>query len=620
MAMFRQPGIFPDTPSAAAPMKEFLKSLLASVLGTFLAGALCAFLLLVLIVAGLGASGAGAPTVTVRPGTLLLVGHGLVVNDTPEHGSPGLGSLFGDDPRPTVDLYRALAALELAGKDRNIVGVVISGEIAAGVVQLGELRKAIAEFRKETGKPVFAWIENGDQAEYYLASVADQVWMHPAGELELKGLASTHMYFGETLKTLGIGVQVTKVGKYKSAVEPFLGDRMSDPSREQATQLVQGVWSRLVGQIAQSRKLTNAALNRAADAGGLFPAKQALAQKLVDGLLQRDEFIERMRKAGAAADEGRTSFRQVSLAQYAGKVQLPRGSDRVAVVYAEGEIVDGWGAPDEVGGDRLAFELRRLRGDERVKAVVLRVNSPGGSAFASDLVAREVALLRKKGLPVVVSMGDVAASGGYYIAARGTVIMADPATITGSIGVFGLQFNYEELARKFHLAHDGVKTNRFADLGQSHRAATPEELALIQGMVDEVYEDFLKVVAEGRKLQRDAVHEIAQGRVWLGASARERELVDKFGGLRDAIALAKSLAELKEAELVQVPALHEGRESLLQQMLADGHEEHPLFTRSAPRDPALLFLRSHAETLRAIRALNDPQGLYLTCPFRLERR
>jgi protease-4 len=619
MAMFRQAGIV-RKPSADAPMKEFLKSLLASVLGTFLAGALCAFLLLVLIVAGLSASGGGAPTVTVRPGTLLVVGHGLVVNDTPAHGKAGLGALLGDDPRPTVDLYRALAALELAAKDRNILGVVIAGEIEAGVVQLGELRQAIAEFRKESGKPVFAWIENGSQGEYYLASVADQIAMHPAGELELKGLAASNLYFGETLRTLGIGVQVTKVGKYKSAVEPFLGDRMSEPSREQSTRLVQGVWSRVVGQIAQSRKLTNAALNRAADAGGIFPAKKALALKLVDTLQQRDEFIEKVLKAGAAVDDSETSFRQVSLARYADKVQLPRGADKVAVVYAEGEIVDGWGGPDEVGGDRLAFELRRLRADARVKAVVLRVNSPGGSAFASDLIAREVALLRKKGLPVVVSMGDLAASGGYYIAARGSVIMADPATITGSIGVFGLQFNYEELAKKFHLGHDGVKTNRYADLGQAHRAAAADELALIQSMVDEVYEDFLKVVAEGRKLERDGVHELAQGRVWLGTDARERNLVDKFGGLREAIALAQSLAELKDAQLVQVPALHEGEESLLQQLLSDGREDHPLFTRAAPSDPAVLFLRTHAETLRAIRTLNDPKGIYLTCPLRLERR
>jgi len=601
-------------------MKEFLKSLLASVLGTFLAGALCAFLLLVLIVAGLSSSGAGVPTVSVRPGTFLLIGNGLVVNDTPEHGSPGLGSLLEQDKRPTVDLYRALAGLELAAKDRNIAGVVIAGELEAGVVQLGELRRAVDEFRKASGKPVLAWIENGTQGEYYLASVADKIAMHPAGELELKGLASTHLYFGETLKTLGVGVQVTKVGKYKSAVEPYIGDHMSEPSREQTTLLVKGVWNRLLGQIAQSRKLTNAALNRAADAGGVFGGRKALELKLVDALSQRDEFIERVRKAGAAADETKTSFRQVSLAQYAGKVQLPRGADRVAVVYAEGEIVDGWGGLDEVGGDRLAFELRQLRADPKVKAVVLRVNSPGGSAFASDLIAREVALLRQKEIPVVVSMGDLAASGGYYIAARGSVIMADQATITGSIGVFGLHFNYEELAKKIGLGHDGVKTNRYADLGQMHRAATPEELSLIQAMVDDVYEDFLKVVAGGRKLERDQVHEIAQGRVWLGVDARPINLVDKFGGLREAIALAKSLANLKDAELLQVPALHEGNESLLQKLVSDGHDEHPLFTRAAAPDPALLFLRSHAEVLRAIRALNDPKGVYLTCPVRLPRR
>lgn len=600
-------------------MKEFLKTLLASVLGTFLAGLLCGFLLLVLVVAGLSASGTGTTAVAVRPGTLLLIGNGLVVNDTPEHGTPGLGSLFGEEKRPTVDLYRALAALELAAKDRNIAGIVIAGEIEAGVVQLGELRKAIAEYRKETSKPVVAWLENGSQSEYYLASVADHVAMHPAGEIELKGLASTHMYFGETLKTLGVGVQVTKVGKYKSAVEPFLGDHMSEPSREQTTLLVKGVWDRIVGQIAQSRKLTNAALNRAADTSGVFPAKKALTLKLVDSLLQRDELVERLRKAGAAADETGTSFRQVSLAQYAGKVQLPGApsaspwSTRKARLSTAGGSGRNRGRPagfptpptscrQPGQGHRPAGQQpRRLR-------LCQRPDRPGSRPAP------------QKGLPVVVSMGDVAASGGYYIAARGNVIMADQATITGSIGVFGLQFNYEQLAKKFNLTHDGVKTNRYADLGQSHRAATGDELGLIQAMVDEVYEDFLKVVAEGRKMSRDDAHELAQGRVWLGVDARERNLVDKFGGLREAIALAKSLAELKDAELVQVPALHEGRESLLQQMLSEGHEEHPLFTKTAPNDPALQFLRIHAETLRAIRTLNDPKGVYLTCPVRLERR
>jgi protease-4 len=294
------------------------------VLGTFLAGALCAFLLLVLIVAGLSASGGSAPTVTVRPGTLLVVGHGLVVNDTPAHGKAGLGSLLGDDPARRWTSTGRSPRSSWPPRDRNILGVVIAGEIEAGVVRSwANSAQAIAEFRKESGKPVFAWIENGSQGECYLASVADQIAMHPAGELELKGLAASNLYFGETLRTLGIGVQVTKVGKYKSAVEPFLGDRMSEPSREQSTRLVQGVWGRLVGQIAQSRKLTNASAQPRGRRRRRLPAKKALALKLVDTLQQRDEFIEKVRKAGAAVDDSETSFRQVSLARYADKVQLP---------------------------------------------------------------------------------------------------------------------------------------------------------------------------------------------------------------------------------------------------------------------------------------------------------
>jgi protease-4 len=313
------------------------------------------------------------------------------------------------------------------------------------LLQKAELRQAIVEFKK-TGKPVIAWIENGSQGEFYMASIADKIYIHPAGEVEFKGLASFNTYYGETFKRFGVGVQVTKVGKYKSAVEPFLGDRMSEPAREQEELLLGNIWKRVIADVASARKLSQAALIRAANTGGVFNAEKALSLKLVDGVLQRDELIERMRKAGAGPDESNTSFRQVSLHKYAHKVKFPQGGGRVAVVYAEGEIVDGWGSPEDVGGDRLARDLRFLRGDDNVKAIVLRVNSPGGSAFASDIVAREVSLLRAKGLPVVVSMGDVAASGGYYIAAKGSVIMADPSTITGSIGVFGLHFNYEELA------------------------------------------------------------------------------------------------------------------------------------------------------------------------------
>lgn len=288
------------------------------------------------------------------------------------------------------------------------------------------------------------------------------------------------------------------------------------------------------------------------------------------------------------------------------------------MVYAEGEIVDGMGGDDSVGGDRVAAALRRLRADDEVKAVVLRVNSPGGSAFASEIIHRELDLLRKKKIPVVVSMGDLAASGGYYISSPGTTVLADPMTITGSIGVFGLHFNYGELATKLSLGTDGVKTSTYADLMQPHRPATPDELAIIQRSVDEVYEQFLGVVAQGRKMEHDAVHAIAQGRVWSGSRARKIGLVDRFGGLRDAIAEAARLAGLERHALRQVPGLHEDRRSLAEIILSDD-EENPVFAK-ARREPLVSLLRDQLRSLESLRNLNDRRGIYLIAPVRVDVR
>jgi len=601
-------------------MKDFFKSVFASALGTILAAAVACFLLIVLIVSLASSAGSSREVmaVTLKPKTMLVVGGDLIINDTPAHGAPGLDAFLLGGSGPELDLLRALEAIDLAAKDRNVAGILLNGPLAAGVTQKAELRKAIVAF-KTSGKPVIAWMENGSQGEYYLSSVADKIFVHTAGEIELKGLSSYHMYFGETLKLMGIGVQVTKVGKYKSAVEPYIGGTMSEPARAQSEALIGGIWKRILGEMAKSRAMSTPTLARTADSAGVFSAGKAVELKLADKAMHRDELVKQVIAAGAGADESGTSFQQVSLQRYAGKVRLPHGGGRIAIVYAEGEIVDGWGSPGDVGGDRLARDLRLLRGDKRIKAVVLRVNSPGGSAFASDVAAREVGLLRKQGIPVVVSMGDVAASGGYYISAKANLIMADPSTITGSIGVFGLHLNYGELAKKLNLGTDGVKTARFADLLAEHRDATPEELAIVQTSVDGIYEDFLRIVADGRGLKRDGVHEIAQGRVWLGEDAKGLRLVDKLGGLRDAIKEAKALAKLDQIELIQVPALHSGRDNLLQKMLSDDQDDSPLFAKASV-DPAKEFLKANAKWLRAIRVLNDPKGIYLTCPILPDRR
>lgn len=596
-------------------MKDFLKSVLASAVGTVLALFIGAFLLIVLLVGLAGSSGDGRASVpvNVKPKSMLVIGGGLTIEDTPEHGAPGLDQLFFGAPGPRLDLLRALEAIDLAAKDKQVAGILLSGELSAGLTQKAELRRALADFKK-SGKPVIAWIENASQGEYYLASVADKVYAHVSGEIEFKGLSSYNLYFGDTLRLVGVGVQVTKVGKYKSAVEPYLGGAMSPEAKEQTEVLLRGLWRRILTDVARSRGLTPERLTKVVESAGVFPARKAVELKLADAALHRDELVRKVCEAGAAADDAGTSFRRVGLHRYAHKVALPSRGAKIAVVYAEGEIVDGWGGPGEIGGDRLAHDLRSIRGEDDFKAVVLRVNSPGGSAFASDVVAREVALLKKKGVPVVVSMGDVAASGGYYIAAPASLIMADPATITGSIGVFGLTFNYEELAKKVRLGTDGVKTARYADLLAEHRHATPEELAVVQSSVDGVYEDFLGIVAAGRGLKRDGVHEVAQGRVWLGEDARGLRLVDQFGGLRDALKEARRLAKVDDAAWVQVPALHSGRENLLQQLLSDDDDQAPLFAKAA-HDPAKEFLQANARWLRSLRALNDPKGVYLTCPL-----
>lgn len=600
-------------------MLSFLKSVLASAVGTLLAFVGAGFLLVVALVGLIGSAGDGYQrVVAVTPQSMLLIGGDLAINDTPEHGAPGIDQLLFGVAGPQLDLLRALEAIDLAAKDERIAGILLSGNLIAGHVQKAELRQAIAAFKQTSGKPVLAWIENGSQMEYYLSSVADKVYLHTSGELEFKGLAGFGPYFGETLQLVGLGVQVTKVGKYKSAVEPYLGGAMSPEAREQEAAMLDGIWKRLLGEVARSRGLTPAELTRAVDSAGVFPARRAVALKLADAALHRDEFVGVVRAAGAGVDDSGTSFRKIGLHRYAQKVVLPARGPGIAIVYAEGEIVDGWGGLADIGGDRLARDLRDIRGADRFKAVVLRVNSPGGSAFASDVVAREVGLLKAKGIPVVVSMGDVAASGGYYIAAKASLVMADRSTITGSIGVFGLLLNYEELAKKVRLGTDGVKTGRFADLLSGHRAATPQELAIVQASVDGVYEDFLRIVAEGRGMTRDSVHDIAQGRVWLGEDARGLRLVDKLGGLRDAIKEAQSLAKLDQAEWVQFPGLHEGRETFWQQLLSD-EEDSPLFVK-ASTDPARDFLKANARWLRSLRALNDPKGVYLTCPLTLPRR
>jgi protease-4 len=411
----------------------------------------------------------------------------------------------------------------------------------------------------------------------------------------------------------------------------FTEEHMSDADREQLTGLLGDIWGTLSTDLAASRKLDPAVFRKLANEPGMFMAKDALDHKLVDKLGYLDEEIDELEKVGSY-DEANDTFRQISLATYSRRLAQKRElaaqspfapSQRIAVVYAEGEIVDGGSGEENIGGDELAATLRQLRGDRDVKAVVLRVNSPGGSAGASEVIGREVRNLRDAKIPVIVSMGAYAASGGYWISAYGDYIYAEPTTITGSIGVFGLHFNFQDIANQHGLMFDGVKTNTYGDIETMTRPWSPDELKLVQGVVDFLYDQFIAKVSEGRHLNPDNVRAIAQGRVWSGteAVAKDKGLVNALGGLGDAIAKAEEMAGLKGKSytLVQYPEVRPPLQALVQQ-IAGGGEPGPVsqLLPLGSHDPVSTTLKQVETQWHFLRSFNDPRGLYARLPYLLQ--
>jgi protease IV len=508
-----------------------------------------------------------------------------------------------------------VTAVDRAVEDERIVGIYITSNLTpagfgSGPAALREFRGALERFKAK--KPVLAYNVDWAKRDYYLASVASPLMINPAGSLEVNGLASETIFFGDALKKYGVEVQVTRVGKYKSAVEPFLLNRMSDASREQMQLLLDDVWADWKTAVGAGRKLSVEALQALADEKGLLMAEDAQAAGLVDRAASFDEVLEELEKLAGRDNEHKT-FNQIDLAVYADLMVRPGlSANRIAVVYAEGEIVNGEGRADQVGGDRVSRELRKVRQDPGVKAVVLRVNSPGGSASASDLIQREVILTRKV-KPVVISMGTYAASGGYWISTYGDRIFAAPNTITGSIGVFGLLPNVQKLANEHGITFDGVRTARMASLGSFSHPSDEAELARIQGMVDRVYDQFLSKVSEGRKLEREKVQEIAQGRVWSGVQAQKLGLVDELGTLADAARFAAEKAGVGADYRMDLP---EGSKSLADQLAEAFNDESRPKARSAV-DVLVSDVQRQADVLRS---LNDPRGTYARMPFALSIR
>ena len=445
----------------------------------------------------------------------------------------------------SLTIYDALRALESAASDERIEGIYINytGAGTVSLTLLEELRAAIINF-KQSGKWVVAYNDTYSQGGYYLASVADKIYMQPEGSFDWSGLQMNTIFFKGLIDKLGVEVDILRptVCKYKSAVEPFFLTKMSDANREQMQELANGMWDVVLDAVSSARGIDKEELNRLADELAIVLPKQALEHKFIDGVKYADQMEELFEE-----EYGIEDAEYISLGDYASSlVTDPKraSAPKVAIVYANGEVMDGEGSDDNIYGYSLAKTLRKVAEDDDIESVVLRVNSPGGSALASDIIWREMENLKAK-KPIIVSMGEMAASGGYYISAPADAIVADRSTLTGSIGVFGMIPSFgKAMEDKLGVSVDGVKTNANSGMGNGFSALSPTQYrAMMQG-VDRVYERFTSLVAEGRNLTIERVLEIAEGRVWSGEQAQQIGLVDTCGGLMAAIAIAIDKAEL----------------------------------------------------------------------------
>ncbi len=541
---------------------KFFKTFLASLLA-FIVGCFAMYMLTIMIFAGLLAM-FSSPAYSPKTDSVLRLNVGTVT-DSPSAYPLGSIDFSSMSVRNSTSLLSALSALEYAATDPNIKGLYINLDDWTQVsgAALEELRGAVLQF-KSSGKFVVAYGDSYSQMEYYLASAADKVYVNPQGTVDLHGLTMQVMFYKGLLDKLGVEPIVIRHGTYKAAVEPYITDRMSEANREQNKLLAETVWNSMLGEIAASRGLSAESIDEWINTLSITSARVAQEKGLVDGLLYKDQvegilsrlvsmsgdddtdMARKIEEAAADTVSGNADLEIVQFPQYAASL-LPdmskSGSDKVAVIYADGQIVDGEGGQNDViGSEQIAGLLAEAREDDKIKAVVLRVNSPGGSALAAEVMWREVELLRQS-KPVVVSMGAYAASGGYYISCPADVIFADNFTLTGSIGVFGMYMNAgKALKDKLGITVDGVNTNTYSDMGSVFRGMSAPEKAYAQNMVEQVYDTFVGHVAEGRNLTVQQVDAIGQGRVWSGRDAMRIGLVDEIGGLKSAVAVAADRA------------------------------------------------------------------------------
>lgn len=545
-------------------MKDFLKFTLATVTGIILSSIVLFIIGMVTLFGIMAAS--DTETIVKKNSVMILDLNGTLVERTQEDPLGILSQLFNDDSN-TYGLDDILSSIKKAKENEDIKGIYLqANSLGTSYASLQEIRNALLDF-KESGKFVIAYADSYTQGLYYLSSAADKVLLNPKGMIEWRGIASTPLFYKDLLQKIGVEMQIFKVGTYKSAVEPFTATEMSPANREQVTTFISSIWSQVTKGVSASRNIPVDSLKAYADRMLMFyPAEESVRCGLADTLVYRNDVRDYLKRLVDIDEDDNLSLLGLGdMINVRKNVPKDKSGNIIAVYYASGEITDYPGsATSEEGivGSKVIRDLRKLKDNDDVKAVVLRVNSPGGSAFASEQIWYAVKELKTK-KPVIVSMGDYAASGGYYISCGADTIVAEPTTLTGSIGIFGMVPNVKELTDKIGLSYDVVKTNKYADFGNIMRPFSEGEKALLQMMVAEGYDTFITRCAEGRHTTKEAIEKIAEGRVWTGEAAKELGLVDELGGIDKALDIAIAKARVGGYTIVSYPEKKDVLSSLL---------------------------------------------------------
>jgi protease-4 len=526
-------------------MKDFFKYLFAGLIGTFIALGIIV-IIVVIAIAGITSEG---DTEELKDNSIL---H-LTFKDEISDRSSVKPKLSAFSIEKKAGLSETIKAIKNAEKDEHIKGIYLDlGMLSGGMASVEEIRTTLLDFKK-SGKFIISSADYYTHKSYYLASVADSVFMTPQGEIQFTGLSAQIMMYKNLLEKIGIEPEIIRHGKFKSAVEPFMLEQISDANREQTSVFMNSLWNKILLGISLERNISVDSLKMYADNLIIRSDKAALSHKFIDGLIYKDEILDKLKTLSGIKKKDKLNL--ISLSDYS---KIPQtkdkefSKDKIAVIYAIGEIQSGKSKDETIGSETLSAALRKVREDSTIKAIVLRINSPGGSALASEIIWRETLLMKNK-KPFIVSMGDVAASGGYYIAVNADTIVAEPNTITGSIGVFGLLFNAEGLMKTVGVNVSTVNTNSHSDIGSPLRKMDTFERSIIQKGVEDIYQTFINHVAEGRKMTVAQVDSIGQGRVWSGENAKSIGLIDVFGGLDDAILIAAGKAKLTNYRIVKYP-------------------------------------------------------------------